>query len=120
MGGYLKNALSDDGNRSRLLLSKLFYPIRIRTLEFITHGAVNQPAQKRTAISAVFVFVYISMIVWTMLRNVFKGDSQILHRRVCERYILPCRNTNNAAGKITPQWRLSPKDLGQPGSRAVS
>lgn len=29
------------------------------------------------------------------------------------------RNTNNARGKITPQWRLSLKDLGQSGNGTV-
>lgn len=49
----------------------------------------------------------------------FKNDLPSLHWRVVEVHPVE-RNTNNARGKITPQWRLSLKDLGQPGNRTVS
>lgn len=53
-----------------------------------------------------------------MPRLVFEDDSPILHWRVVEVHPVE-QNTNNACGKITPQWRLSLKKKKIWGSQEI-
>lgn len=70
-------------------------------------------------ISSISSFIYIGILIWGKLNVGFGGASSLLHSRL-RGFAAPNRNTNNARGQMTPQWRLSLKDLGQSGNGALA